>query len=619
MTCGEWTYGRRAGAAGVVVAIVAALALSVGHADGPPLGASIAEYRDRMLAQAADDAQQGSTEDPVARPRVTQPQMPVRMALLTQPTGSAQPSSAELLHEIPDPSESAAIFAERLRRIEATSTEERVSIGYKKVIAEAERYLNELRRSDQVRLTLAETIQRALLNNYTIRASAYDPAIAQTQIVQAESVFDLEFFLDATAADIDRPSGSELSSTRSENRSIGGGLRKLLPTGMTASTSLRQNFTRSNFQFQTINPSYDTAFIAEFNQPLLRGFGLDYNRRQITLARIGRDAAQQEFLRQVRDTLLNVETAYWQLARARRTVAILAESVAQNFVTKQDLWERREHDATPVEINNSESRYQSRRVAYLEALKNVRDAEDALKNLLNDNDLLLSREVEIIPTDQPLLTPLMVDQFGEVRQALDKRSEIVQAKLAIEQARVRTAAAKNETLPKLDLQFQYEVDGLGGSGDSSFDNLTTNRFVSYTIGATFSYPLGNRGPKAALQQARLEEQKSVVQLQGAIDAVVQEVNNAVRTLNVRWSQVPPQLTAVQAADLNLRALQARTQRIDPSYLETELSGVEQLANTRRSLLDVLMSYTTGVVELERAKGTLLEYNNVTVTDEPKGR
>jgi outer membrane protein TolC len=163
------------------------------------------------------------------------------------------------------------------------------------------------------------------------------------------------------------------------------------------------------------------------------------------------------------------------------------------------------------------------------------------------------------------------------------------------------------------------VQGIGVSADSSFDNMTTNRFRSYALSASFSVPFGNRGPRARLHQAKLRETQAVVGLHQVIDGIVQEVNNAVRALQVRYTQISPQFDAVRAAERNLRALAARTQAISPSYLETELSAVEQLANTRNRLLLLVTDYNIGVADLERAKGTLLEYNNIVLTDAPPQR
>ncbi len=367
-------------------------------------------------------------------------------------------------------------------------------------------------------------------------------------------------------------------------------------------------------QYQTLNPSYSTNFITELRQPLLRGFGLDVNRAQININRLSFEISQEAFVQQVRDTLLEVERTYWQLAQARRRVAIFALSTAQYLVTYQNMVERLDHDATQVEVENSRSRWQSQYVSYLETVKLVRDAEDQLKNVLNDPTLKLSDAIEIIPTETPYVAPTVVDHFAEVRTALDRRTEIIQARKRIDQTRIGTAAAKNAILPQLDVTFQYEVQGLKDTADNSFDNLTTNRFISYSLGASFVYNFGERAARAAHRRARLQEQQAVVSLNQITDAIVQEVNLDIRTLMVRYEQLPPALESVKAASLNLRALQARTQRIDPNYLQTELGAVEQLASTRSTLLTVVTDYNIGIVELEKANGTLLEYNNVAVSD-----
>lgn len=582
------------------------------------LRSSVEQYRQRMAAQDSPAAGGGALRaerDPVALPASQQDGLSPRESLMTQPAmPTTQPTREEILSEIPDPRDIAAVYRMRLEALERGSRERHQIESYRRVVARASELCAMVEREQKVELTLLECIRRSLEHNFSVQVDSYNPAIAQTQIVQAEAAFDAVFFLDASIAEDDNPTGVKRTVSETEQRGISGGIRKLLPTGMTTSVSLRQGFLRNNPPAQPFNPLYNNAFTVEFRQPLLRGFGLDYNRRGIVLTRIGRDIAREQFAQRVQDVLLNVERAYWQLARLRRDVAVLAESVAQNQITYLGIFDRQRYDATPVQLNNSLSQYQSRYVQFLEAVKSVHDAEDALKNLMNDPALLLSRNIELIPVDTFHMTRFDVDLFAEVRRAIEARNEIRQAKLAIERTRVETSAAKNETLPQLDLLFTYEVRGLGDTADSSFDNLTTNRYISYSVGAQFLYPIGNRAAHAALRRARLQESQAVVTLNQVTDSVVQEVNNAVRTLIVRWQQIPPQLLAVQAAERNLRALQARTERIDPSYLQTELSGVEQLANTRRVLLQVLTDYTVTIVELERAKGTLLQYNQVVIDD-----
>lgn len=605
--------------------LLAACLLGCQQSEPVNVDGSISAYRDRMLRENTDSAAARAATAPAdrrqprVRPVAAQEGLPERESLLTAPQVSDQPDPAKILIAVPDPVDAIEMFERRLERLreeQANRQDQRVVRNFERVVEQATEYLRMAVRPRQTRMGLAECIQRALANNYAIRIEAHNPAIKQTQIVEAEAAFDVEFFLDTSWASLDQATASAFTPGVSDTRMIQGGFRQLLPSGMSASVALGMDRRRTNFpeEIQTINPVYNTNFIAQLRQPLLRGFGLDVNRAQINLRRTEYRISYEQFIQQVRDTLLQVEETYWTLVRSRRTVSIFAESTAQNRVTYQNMQERLDHDATQVEVANSESRWQTSYVAYLESIKRVKDAEERLKNLLNDPELTLANDLEIIPLEMPLAAPLAIDHFGAVRTALDERSEIRAAREQIEAARISTAVTKNAILPQLDLNFQYEVQGIGATGDNSFDNLTTARFQSYTLGASFAYNFGERAARAAHKRARLQEAQAVVALNQVTDLVVEEVNAAIRTLMVRFEQIPPAFLSVAAAERNLRALQARTQRIDPSYLQTELQAVEQLASTRQTLLQVLTDYNLGVAQLEKAQGTLLQYNNVAVTD-----
>lgn len=583
-----------------------------------PTQPAVAAYRARMVGQ--ETPIEPPPLRPVDEPVATRQGMDPRQSLLVTPTTqpSPPPSLAEVLSRIPDPTAADQVYTERLEVVKrVTLDDQRVVTAYRRAVDYMLELLRNLQRPRQVELSLADCVRRALVNNYTIRIASYDPAISQTQIVEAEAAFDAVFFLDTSWANTDQPSASELASNQSDSRNIGGGIRQLLPTGATISTQLRQQRTYTDLQFATLNPAYGTNFITSFTQPLLRGFGLDVTRSQLLLARADYEISREQFSRQVRDTIFEVERAYWTLMQARRNATIQAYITAQNYVTYDSLQRRLIQNASQVDVTNAESRWKSRLVTYAEAVRAVLDAEDALKNLLNDPqpELLLSQDVEIVPTELPGILPFAVDQFAEVRTAIDMRSEIREAKLAIEQARIGTAVAKNQTLPQLDLTFSYDVGGIGRSGDSSFDNLTTNRFRSFTVGAQFAWPIGNRGPRAALRRARMQEEQAILGLNRVTDGIVQDVNAQVRALVVRYSQIPTQYEASIAAENSLRAIQVRAGTITPTFLEQELNTVERLSNELTRLLQVIIDYNVAIVSLERAKGTLLEYNNIVLAEE----
>ncbi len=613
--------------AGRVVILLTGLfvlhAATSGPAPTAASGQTVEAYRERMQRDltGTSSADTGNAATVTRQTRTAPTIRPVgggsntaREALLTEPDVLVPPSPNEILEQIPDPSYAAQNFASRLAALKQTAREDRIVTQYERVIKKALEYLTHLDRDVQRSLTLEECLQIALQNNYGIRIEAENPAISAAQLVEAEAAFDASFFLEGSWTNNDQPTAVELAANQSDTRNYRTGIRQLLPSGMQAEVSFGQIRSETDLAFATLNPSYTANFRATLSQPLLRGFGLDVNRAQIHLRQTDLRISRRAFERRVRETLLAVEQAYWSLVQARRTTAIVAGSVAQTFETYNSMKQRLDHDATPVEVANSESRWRTREVEFIETLRLVQDAEEALKNVLNDPELLHSDNVELIPVETPFAAAVAIDHFGEVRAALDHRAEIAEARERIESARIQTGVAKNSTLPQLDLTFNYDVAGLGTNFDQGFDDMTRHRFRSYTVGIAFSMPIGNRGPRAAYQRARRQERQTVLALQQTMDSVVVEVNNEIRRIMFRYRQLPPSLVAVRAASRNLRALQARTQRINPSFLETELANIEQLANARRQLLQVLIDYNIGLVQLENAKGTLLEYNNVVLDD-----
>lgn len=612
------------------------------HDDEMRTETAISAYRDRLLDDYADEAADAEASPGSVESALRQREPLIQLAaaqsspddarserlrraeraLLVDPASSYPvPTTIEILREVPDPSEAGEVFGARLKALEDGFPERRVAEKYGDVVDQALKFLERLERPNKRYIGLEECIQRALQHSYVIRAASFDPAIEGTAIVEAQAAFDAVFFLDTSLAITESPSlNPQLvnDNEQSDQFGITGGIRQLLPTGMTAQVGLglNRNFVDNERLPPETNPIYVTSFDASLTQPLLRGFGLNVNRAGIEIARANRAITYWQFIADVRDQLFAVEQAYWNLVLARRTVAVLAESVAQNLITAEDIKARIEHDATEVEVANSEAQFLSRFTDYLESVKIAKDSEDALKNLLNDPELLLAIDEELVPTDLPLADPVIVDQFAEVRTSLEWRSEIFEARRVIDTLRINTSVQKNNLLPQLDLTFQYSAQGIGTSGADAFEQTTGNEFESWTVAVNFSYPIGNRAAEAGYREAQLREAQAVVRLKQVIDGVVQEVNNAVRDIQLRYSQLPSQLRSVLAGERNLRALQARTSQITPSFLQTELQAVEGLSNDRINLLRVIVDYNVSLVELERSKGTLLSYNNVVLSDRP---
>ena len=514
---------------------------------------------------------------------------------------------------------------EKILSEEAVKPSDSVSIGHASgaisfSTKELEQYLPDpdktkiahISRPHRLKLSLQDSYARVLKHNFQIKTEGYGPAISATDILNAQSAFDAVYFLEANYTKTNQPTASTLVSSDSDTRLMSTGLAKLLPTGakITGTYNLARNET--SLQYVTLNPNYTSNFMVEFRQPFLRGFGLDINRSGIETAKNQQKIAKWKFRQTVRDTLFNMEKTFWTLVQVRRNAVIQKALVKQTQETLDFLEKRRAFDVYKVQITRVQALLGTRQAEYIQAINDVKNTEDQLKVMINDPKLNLGENIEIIPVDFPTIGPVVLDRIGEVQKALENRSELHEAKLAIENARIGVAVAKNKALPKFDLTFRYTINGLAANESNSFDQMKASNFQDYFVGISFEYPIGNRGPRSELRKAILSRDKAIAALKQVIEQIIFEVDVAFRNLSTAYYQVKPSLEAVRAAEENLSAVVARRTRLSPEYLDVRLNAQETLANAKRGLLNALVKYNIAIVELERAKDTLLHYNNISI-------
>jgi len=475
--------------------------------------------------------------------------------------------------------------------------------------------VDEIRRPEQLNLSLEDALRRALQSSYAIELAGYNPAVDTTRVVEAEAAFDTVFFTSITKNIQDKPTGSELMAGDLNYFNMSSGFRKLLPTGTQVSAAYGLQRTKTTLRFQTINPEYFSNIILEMRQPFLRNFGIDQNRSLIVLAKNDRRISDLAFRRQVRDTLRQVEERYWNLVRSRRDVVIPARLLASFEAIYDYLDARKDFDVIPVQLAATKADLERSRVEFVRSCRNVFDAEDALIAAMNSPDIDLADDIEIVPTDFPTMDEIIVDRLAEVQTALDNRPEIKEDELTVASAKIAVGQAKNAELPRLDVMFRYSIDGLAGTADKAFDEVSRHKYTEYLVGVELEVPVGNRGPRAAHKRARLQHMQAVSRLKLRFEEVILDVNLAVRKLSSTFAELGPWYESVEAREKEVDSIVARAERMDINTLRNELNARQNLAAARRALLSTLVDYNIAIIDLERAKGTLLRHYNVVIASE----
>lgn len=477
--------------------------------------------------------------------------------------------------------------------------------------------------SDSAAISLERAVALAVRNNLDAQVAAIEPAITAAQTAQAEAVFDWTLFASVNFGRVEQqtaipvirgvPIGSGIN--RNQTYAYATGLRRLMPSGGTLTIS--QGLDIFNNQSPDVERFPDPARTASLditvNQPILRNFGADVSRAQIRLARNAERGAVQALKARLLQTVTDVEDAYWTLALAAQQLRIRERLLARGVETRNVLEGRLGFDVRPAEYSDAVARVESRRGDVIRARNAVWRASDALKALINDPELPLGGETLLMPLDAPVDAPISFGLLSAVATALERRPEIQQAILAIDDASIREQVAENARLPLLDLSFQTRFGGLGETAGRAYDQLFSGDFVDYLLGLTFEQPLGNRAAESLFRQRRLERLSAVVGYRNAIQRVMLDVKTTLRDLTTSYQLIEQTRTARLAAAENLRTLLVEEQNIralTPDFLDLKLRRQEALAQAELQEVQAIVDYNTAIAAHFAALGTALERNRI---------
>jgi outer membrane protein len=379
-----------------------------------------------------------------------------------------------------------------------------------------------------VAMTLQEAVSRAVRKNLDVQLANLGPAFNDTQITQAEALFDAVYFADYSFQQLDTPQPPLFGNDRQrETHGIATGIRKPMTTGgqFTIQTDLARNaIDTKGLGGDTFNSA---DVLLSLTQPLLRNFGEEVNRAQIELSHNAKAQSIQDVRTRMTDVALQTEAAYWQLVFARQKLLILYRLQQRAEKDRDQIKKRLDYDAQPVQLTEANSFVELRRAEVIRSRQDVRLLSDTLKRLINSDDLPLSGETVIEPLDNPadLAVNLQLSLLDAVSAALRHRPEVQRALLEIKDGAIRQRVADNQRLPQLNLAATLRYNSSSDNTASALGRITDGDYIDYLLGAQFETPIGNRAPEAAYRQRQIEHRALTIAYQRAAQQAVQEVKD----------------------------------------------------------------------------------------------
>ena len=462
---------------------------------------------------------------------------------------------------------------------------------------------------------LEEAIVTALENNLGLRVARLAERADDEARATQSAAWDPLFFADFEYEEVERPNpvpvigGISLGApvSASERGRLQAGVSKRLRRGATVSATTfyeRYNDLSSGIDFVP-NPAWRMGVGVEARQPLLRGFGDEVTGQEERRAILRHERSQEELQADILALGAMVEQAYWNLAEARDRLLIQQRLVREGEEVERVLRERREFDAQPAQYADALATVEKRRADLIRARDLVRRTSDALKALLDTDDLPPGGEVLLQPREAPALVPTILDARVATASAIARRPELRAALLDIEDAELRERVAANLRQPSLDVSARLDLLGEDDELDSATTAMTGDEHLSFLVGLHFELPLGNRAAEAEERRAKIEARRSLVLYQELARDIVLEVKSAQRDLQTSYELIGATRSYRIAQAENLRALLAEEERrssLTPEFLTLKFNRQERLAGAQLEELQATANYRRAGAAYRRAIG-----------------
>ncbi len=481
--------------------------------------------------------------------------------------------------------------------------------------------------ADAVRMSLNETLTRALEQNLDLEIAKKDPEISYQNVLFQKAAFDPAFTASVTHSEqTDEPS-QVFQSSEAKQDQLKAGFSGLLKFGARWSAGITTDRLDSNSSFNSYNPSYNSGLALSFRMPFLRGFGIEATTASLVIAKRNLTISHDELRRQATVTLRTVEDAYWNL-RAAREARRVAEQTLKLSENLFDLNKKKVEVGTlaPIEITQAEANVASNVDLTIRAKESVLNAEDQLRRLLAipKNDPIWLHT--IIPTEEPVEEVRTVELDAAIATALQARPEIIEAKATLENASLLERAARNAARHQLDLTAGLTpsgnnlinilpgLDGIPGTNDDivvtgglsdSYTEISKFNNYAWTVGLVYSVPIGNRAAKATYAIATINREKDEISVQATEDLVRVDVRTTARAVESGYERVT---AGRKNVELQTKKLDAEQKKFDNGMSTSfeVFTFQTDLRNAQLSLIQALLDYNKSLADLERAKGTLLE-------------
>ncbi|HET6425071.1 MAG TPA: TolC family protein [Planctomycetaceae bacterium] len=493
------------------------------------------------------------------------------------------------------------------------------------------------------RLGLNELLAQSLKHSDVVRVlqgggvtidstTRYEPGIQAARLEGAESIFDPRVSAGFIGSRINEAPSTFFGpglpqQVRRDEGDFTASLSKLWATGGTTTLSyappLGYLFIPDGSSTGAFNPTYSAQSVLDVRQPLLRGAGRAVNLAPVRIAQLRLDQSAWDVKQALMGQVRSVEETYWDLQAANVMVQAidailpLAEEICrvQQARLEAELVIRADVARAQVQL----SQYRQTRVRYD---ADVREQEYRLRNLTGMSVVDGSR---LFPSDVPLQAPPALDAEGALAVAVEQRPDLVRQRMNLKIREWELLVAQNGMNPQVDLRGLYRTNGVGQGLDDALSQMSQYRYTDWTLGVTFSMPLGNRPARANLRAVEQQLMRERALMHESVRNVSFRIADLIRELQATWSQFEEARQRAVAASEWLNTARLRFTNPPPASQSPDgmLVGLYDYQTALNAHIEAIVEgcqllarYNGLLARYEEAQGTLLASRGVEFADDP---
>ncbi len=390
----------------------------------------------------------------------------------------------------------------------------------------------------------------------------------------------------------------------------------------------------------TYNPILNSSLGFTITQPLLRGFGIELNRRFIRIAKNNNKIADLVFRQQVIDTVAGIARLYTDLVSLNEDVKVKREALQLAQRLYEDNKNKVEQgEQAPIELTRAQAQVAVNQQALFSAEGLVKQQELIVKTAITRRGLANTSilAAHIVPIDTltvPETEPLQPVE-DMITEALRNRPDLAQAGIQVENSQINLKGSLNALRPELDVVGNVQNGGLSGEVNpvgaaltpgaalypggygTSLGQIFKNNFPTYSAGLQLTLPLRNRVAQADAVRDQLQVRQTQVRRQQFEDQIRLEVADAYVAMQ--------QARAAYDAAVQSRLLQEQSVKVEQETFDVGLATnylviqyQTYLAQARSTEVAAKGAYVKARVALDRATASTLEKNQVSVEEAQKG-